>query len=318
MYQHIAVGGTFDGLHAGHQYFLKSAFQKSVRVTIGLTSEKYIRKYKKNKGVSPYSIRYRALTAWLRKEGLAAQAIVVPLHDAFGPVVLGHDFDAIAVTQDNRSVAQEINRIRAERGFLLLSVIEIDLIAAQDTRPISSTRIRKGEISKDGRLFLPDNLRPELQKPIGTVFVGTEIDLSIRKHRDRVIISVGDIATQTVFAHGIQPSLAIIDLQVERKPYQSFEAYKFPKKYHVVRVRSGPGYIAKKAIKAIKEWSTSVKSRTVLVIDGEEDLLTLPVIIRAPIGSVVYYGQPGTGLVEVVVSKEKKIEARRILSAFHH
>lgn len=316
MYTHIAVGGTFDGLHIGHQHFLRNAFKAGVRVTIGLTSARYIHRFKKGKGVAPYSRRYQALTAWLRKSGFAQQAMVVPLHDSFGPAILGTNFDAIAVTPDNRTMAMEINRIRAERGFTPLSVVEIDLVPAEDMHAISSTRIRKGEIDRDGKLMLPDALRPELQQPMGPVLTHREIETSIKKYRDNVVISVGDVATQTLFSFGVQPSLAIIDLFVERKPYQSFEAYKFPKKYQVVRVKSGPGYIAKKAVEAIQTWSTAVKSRTVVVVDGEEDLLAIPVIIHAPVGSIVYYGQPKKGLVEVMVSAEKKKEVIELLRGF--
>lgn len=316
MYRHIAVGGTFDGLHTGHRYFLTNAFHAGVRVTIGLSSARYTNRYKKNKGVSAYSKRYQVLTSWLRKVGYAPQAIVVPLHDSFGPAVIDTDFDAIAVTHDNKGVAHEINRIRAERGFSPLTIVEIDLIKAEDTLPISSSRIRNGVITRDGRLVMPDNLRPELQKPMGRVLTRQEIEKSILVNRDNVIISVGDVATQTIFSFGVQPSLAIIDLFVERKPYQSLEAFGFPKKYTIIRVKSGPGFIARKSIEAIKKWSTAVKNRIVLVIDGEEDLLTLPVIVHAPAGSVVYYGQPGQGLVEIVISSEKKKIAVELLSRF--
>lgn len=316
MYKHVVVGGTFDGLHAGHQAFLRGAFGAGARVIIGLTSERYIRRYKKNKGVAPYSKRYQALTAWLRREGIAERTTVIPLDDRFGPAVLGDGFDAIAVTSDTRQTADEINRARMGRGFAPLAVIDLPLVVAQDTRPISATRVRAGEITGGGRLILPDNLRPELRKPLGTVLTGHDIEKSIVANRDNVTISVGDVATQTLFSFGVQPSLAIIDLQVNRKPYQSFEAYKFPKKYRIVRMKSGPGYIAKLAIKVIKEWSASVKDRTVLVIDGEEDLLAIPAIIHAPIGSMVYYGQPHKGLVEVLVSSEKKKTAVELLQKF--
>jgi len=316
MYTHIAVGGTFDGMHKGHRHFLTNAFESGRHVTIGLTSQMYIRKYKRGKGVSPYSRRYQVLTTWLRSQGLSSRVTIVPLHDSYGPTLLAEGFDAIVVTRDNKHVGHEINKRREKRGLPPLVVVEIDLIAAKDTRPISSTRIRKGEIDESGTLVLPDNLRPELQKPLGAVLADGEIETSVRKNRDTITISVGDIATQTLFSFGVQPSLAIIDLYVQRKPYQSFEAYKFPKKYHIVRVKSGPGFIAKRAVRMIRQWSKDVKKRTVIVVNGEEDLLAIPAIIHAPVGSILYYGQPGQGLVEVVVSKEKKNEVGTLLTRF--
>jgi len=47
-------------------------------------------------------------------------------------------------------------------------------------------------------------------------------------------------------------------------------------------------------------------------IKGEEDLLTLPAVLFAPLDSVVCYGQPGKGMVLVKVTEEKKRGALKI------
>ncbi len=320
MHKHVVVGGTFDKLHTGHQHFLTHAFTQGARVTIGLTSARYVRRYKKGKGIAPYSKRYQVLTSWLRREGYAARTTVVPLDDPHGSAVLPDGFDAIVVTEDNYLVAHQINLKREAIGLPALVVIRVALVAAQDRTPISSTRIRRGEIDREGRLLMPDSLKPDLQKSLGTVLTGAQIPQSVLIYRDNVIVTVGDVTTQTVFACGVQPSLAIIDLLVERKPYQPFESYKFPKRYAIRRLTSGPGYISKRAIREIAAWSKSVKKRTVLVIAGEEDLLTIPALIEAPIGAVLYYGQPRVagkeGMVEVVVTQKKKDAAKELLSQF--
>ena len=175
---------------------------------------------------------------------------------------------------------------------------------------------------QEGRLLLPDSLRPELQKPLGKILESGGIKKAVQKNHDNIVIAVGDVTTETVFLCGVKPALAIIDLQVERKPYQPFESFKFPKEYRVIRVKSGPGFIAKAAVEAIESWANGIRARkrVVLVVDGEEDLLTLPVIAHAPIGSIVYYGHPPStgheGLVEVVVTKEKKEEVGAFLGRF--
>jgi len=46
--------------------------------------------------------------------------------------------------------------------------------------------------------------------------------------------------------------------------------------------------------------------RIKIVVDGEEDLATLPAILYAPLGSAVVYGQPNEGSVLVEVTPEKK------------
>jgi GTP-dependent dephospho-CoA kinase len=268
-----------------------------------------------------------ALTSWLRKNHLAQRAHIVPLDNKWGPAVLG-DFDAMGVTADNKSVGIDINTVRKERGIPLLALIEVPLIDAEDTRPISSTRIRAGIIDREGHLQMPDSLRPELQKPLGRILAAEDVKAVLQHNRDNIVITVGDVTTQSAFLCGVRPALAIIDLTVERRPFQTLEAYKFPSHYNVVHVQSGPGYITKEATDAIMAWAAAIRDRkrTVLVVDGEEDLLTLPAILHAPLGAIVYYGQPrittlasapvAEGLVEVVVTKEKKEEVASFLAKF--
>jgi len=46
--------------------------------------------------------------------------------------------------------------------------------------------------------------------------------------------------------------------------------------------------------------------RIKIIVNGEEDLATLPAILYAPVGSVVVYGQPNEGSVLVHVTSERK------------
>lgn len=327
MYRHVVAAGTFDGLHRGHRFFLTRAFASGGLVTIGLTSERYIRVYKKGKNIAPYSIRYKALTRWLRQAGFSSRATVIPLDDPYGPAILPDGFEAIVVTEDNRHTAVHINTERLARGLAPLVVIDVPLVAAEDHVPISSTRMRAGEIDTEGKLILPDHLRAGLQKPLGRVLQDGDIRFSVVSRRDQIIIAVGDVTTQKIFSFGVQPSLAIIDLHAERRPFQTFEQFKFPRKYRRINVISGPGYISESAVIAIKQWATAVRSRTVIVVSGEEDLLAIPAIIHAPAGSTLYYGQPkgalwdcgpdcDGGLVEVTVTAQKQQEARSLLDQF--
>jgi uncharacterized protein (UPF0218 family) len=171
-------------------------------------------------------------------------------------------------------------------------------------------------------LTLPDNLRPELQKPLGRIIAEEFIAREVVKHKDDVIVTIGDITTQTIFSCGVRPSLVIVDLRVERRAYQELAAFKFPKYYDIVWVVSGPGYISNRAIDEIKKWNSAIRKRkhVVLVVSGEEDLLALPAIAYAPAGSIIYYGSPPStgvqGLVEVAVTEAKKHEVLELLDKF--
>jgi hypothetical protein len=54
-----------------------------------------------------------------------------------------------------------------------------------------------------------------------------------------------------------------------------------------------------------------------IIVDGEEDLLVIPVCIYAPENSVVMYGQPNEGLVIVHITPEIQAKVQKILDAMN-
>jgi pantetheine-phosphate adenylyltransferase len=57
------------------------------------------------------------------------------------------------VSDETRPGALEINETRKKNGLKTLEIISIPLVLADDQKPISSTRIKKGEIDKEGRIL---------------------------------------------------------------------------------------------------------------------------------------------------------------------
>lgn len=319
MYNHVFVAGTFDQLHKGHQYLLQRAFSEGKDVTIGLTTDDFIRIYKGDAVIAPFPERKKQLTNWLMECGKLPHCVVIPISDALEPAASDF-FDAIIVTPDNRFRGEQINDLRRQRELQPLALIEVPLIQAGDGMPISSTRIRHGEIDKNGRLVMPEKLRLALSQPIGELLKDTQIPERLAQRKNDIVITVGDMTTHVVMSAGITPSLAVIDLKVGRKPYQPVTAYKF-ESLPVVKVQSGPGYISYAALTEIEVWAERVAKREahserVLLVDGEDDLLALPVIMHAPVGSFVYYGQPHTGLVEVPITEQKIVQVRALLDQF--
>ncbi len=348
-YQTVFVGGTFDRLHRGHEAVLVAAFTHGEKVVIGLTSDEFVAKFKFSPTrisstprrwghVLPFSVRKGQLSDWLIKHDYVARAMIVALEDPYEPAASAH-YDALVVTADNKKRGEEINKRRQVKGFTQVVLIEVPIVPANDGMPISATRIRNGEIDANGRLVMPDALRPELQMPLGPVLPGAEIVSSLAKNKDRVIASVGDMTTKILLDAGCWPSLAVIDGKVGRKLYpdaqvQLREGIR-PCEVQFTQVTSGPGYIAKSAIDLIKKWSSQqfqLRQRVrpwevkavnfVIEVDGEEDLLTLPVIVYSPIDSIVYYGQPPSagqegGLAEVMVTSRIKLQAQELLNKFN-
>jgi len=116
------------------------------------------------------------------------------------------------------------------------------------------------------------------------------------------VVSVGDVVTTDLVANGVRPQLAIVDCGTMRVVRRSCEdLLKLMKGYEVVRVTNPRSILALEAITAVKK-SISSSRRTLIVVDGEEDLLALPAMLYAPLGGFVVYGYPGRAAVIVGVT----------------
>ncbi|MCE7697941.1 MAG: pantetheine-phosphate adenylyltransferase [Methanobacterium paludis] len=75
------------------------------------------------------------------------------LNEPYGTTIDDEDIDAIVVSEETEPTAFKINRIRKERGMKPIDIITIHMVLAEDGKPISSTRIRKGEIDRTGTII---------------------------------------------------------------------------------------------------------------------------------------------------------------------
>ncbi len=148
----VAVGGTFDVLHRGHKILLRTAFRAGDKVLIGLSRNGFVQSLRKDHPVDLYPTRKRELVAFLRKERLLDRADIIPLDDAYGPTVNDSTINALVVSRMTKKMAERINMIRRRRGLKPLPVLTIQMVLAEDFEPISSTRIRSGEIDREGYL----------------------------------------------------------------------------------------------------------------------------------------------------------------------
>lgn len=152
-FEKVVVGGTFDYLHDGHIAILTKAFELGERVVVGICSdEMQLLLEKDSAGIQLFDMRKRALEELLRSRGWLERAEVVVISDAFGPSLKDRGLEAIVVSPETRARAEELNRLRTSKGLKALEIVEIPFALAEDGKPISSIRIRYGEIDVHGKL----------------------------------------------------------------------------------------------------------------------------------------------------------------------
>jgi uncharacterized protein (UPF0218 family) len=163
---------------------------------------------------------------------------------------------------------------------------------------------------------LTPELRIKLKQPLGTLIRGSFTETikrfseMVNKEKPPSIISVGDTVSKNLAKNHILPQLSIIDNKCMRKNILPV-LLAAEKTFHV---KNPQGTITEEAIAAIQEALQS-SEHAKIVVEGEEDLLTLIAIMDAPQDSFVLYGQPHEGIVVVKVTQGKKTEISDILKA---
>ena len=153
MFREVDVGGTFDQLHRGHKALIVKALEIGRQVTIGLCSDEFAAKMGKPHITASYGERLKDLKVFLASLGAAKKAEIIPLSDTFGTAVSDKALEALVVSDETKNTALEINRKRVAAGLGALEIVTINMVPSENCAPISTTRIRAGEIDREGRLL---------------------------------------------------------------------------------------------------------------------------------------------------------------------
>ncbi|MEA3254599.1 MAG: DUF359 domain-containing protein [Candidatus Altiarchaeota archaeon] len=158
-------------------------------------------------------------------------------------------------------------------------------------------------------LVLPQHLRKKLKSPLGRLVsnLGEVHDVLI----SRDIISVGDKITESLLVRNILPLVCVYDGRIKRVGVETPEVIK-EFDAEEIHIKNPAGHLSRDAFKAVDRALAS-GLRTKIIVDGEEDLITLAAVNLAPSGSLVLYGQPDEGVVVVEVDDNIKKKVKEIL-----
>ncbi|MDH2907910.1 MAG: GTP-dependent dephospho-CoA kinase family protein [Candidatus Nitrosotalea sp.] len=162
---------------------------------------------------------------------------------------------------------------------------------------------------------LPENLRDQLKKPLGILLLDSDATRNnISKHipLDSFVITVGDATTEKMVRFGFNPSLQIVD-SVEKRSKRDLPEGKAET---ILTCTNPAAEITEESISVIRQ-AFSMAPPVRIIVDGEEDLLVLPVAAYAPDNSVILYGQPNEGLVLVVLTEKVRNKAKSIMSSMN-
>lgn len=339
MFNQLVIAGTFDHLHSGHKKLIEAACLNANFISCGLTEDCFAKKKSWSFAMQSFKKRFLNLKKILHSKNLANRYKVSPIKDVYGFSYFNPELQAIIATKDSLSGVLQINKKRGQFSLKKLFPIIVKLVKASDRKRISSTRIRKGEINRQGlvytqllpnnkTLYLPSNQRGYFKKPIGKLISGSlnnsswatlQIKKNLKKSLPSLIITVGDIATQSFIGNNLPINLAVVDFRHRRQNLAKNFHQKIPKFSLNHQTTNFPGTLSPQLTLRLKEIVPEItlfSSLQVINVNGEEDLSVLPLILLSPLNTFIFYGQPDKGIVQVKVTEKTKEKAVKLLQKF--
>jgi uncharacterized protein (UPF0218 family)/phosphopantetheine adenylyltransferase len=333
-YKHLALAGTFDHLHKGHRALIDIAFEAAATVSLGITTEAMLGAKILPSLILPYGVREEELRSYLTSKNYTSRAVFHPIADIYGPTLTDTSLDGIVVTEESLYNARRVNDKRKEKGMPPLDFVEAPLVRGNDGEVVRSSRIRSGEVNREGFSFasfwhggltltVPDNLRPLLRKPLGEV-VREENNLSktTRTVMDRItqahptlLVAVGDVVTHELVKEGLVPDVVVIDKRTRREPAD----FPTPPIENILSVTSAASTISFDVVRLLEQALRSrvlIGKKWLIEVTGEEDLVALPALLLAPLYSLVVYGQRDVGVVMTQSTEAVKEHIKALLVQF--
>jgi hypothetical protein len=314
----------FDRLHIGHKVMIDRLSEMPDPVACVTDGELVGPGLELSALIQPVEHRLRKLTKYIRKIGqdqvIKTKAfsknndlMSIDGNTAFmmyeGPCCSVIESGALAFRKKELSVNDHVELLKPVR--------------TSDGSKVSSARIRRGEIDRQGRYlrgtnepprFLQVEERASLKSPKGDVFAakdGKPEERVVQRIKDESpikVIAVGDMTSDTILREGYTPDVMIVDGLTKRGPYgKQFSAS------HEFTIYNPAAVIYPEAWSAVNT-AIHEREKSLIIVDGEEDLIGFPAVLLAPNGSAVLYGQPDVGIVWIPVNDENKKIARNLLN----
>ncbi|MHA1730138.1 MAG: DUF359 domain-containing protein [Promethearchaeota archaeon] len=182
---------------------------------------------------------------------------------------------------------------------------------------------------------IPRSARKQMAKPAGDLLAGT-IKENVKKapkwfeehsgsqNKGYKIICVGDVVTEGFIKSpelSAHLKMCVVDGKTKRKQYNIEPGQILPNK---ITIKNPAGTISGLASKKLKKLAES-EGKFLVIVEGEEDPLVIPLILFLPEDTYIVYGQPPVtddisgipaGMVIISVNQNLKENYRRLLNTF--
>ncbi|EIW84947.1 Nucleotidylyl transferase [Coniophora puteana RWD-64-598 SS2] len=131
----VALGGTFDHLHAGHKILLSmAAWIASEKVIVGVTDDELLRNKSNKHALESITTRKERTHAFLKLFRSDLVYDVVAIKDVYGPTAWDPNIQALVVSKETLPGATSIDKERSSKSLPLLKTFVIDVISSTSER----------------------------------------------------------------------------------------------------------------------------------------------------------------------------------------
>lgn len=186
-YVKVALGGTFDHLHAGHKLLLTMSLlllepeivhePRDRTLIVGISADELLQKKKFSEYLQGWDVRQKHVADFVHsvmdftspgciskitetrvneaKEKVAIlqslrgfRVNCVQITDPYGPTITDESISALVVSGETRQGGEEVNKKRKEKGWKTLDIFEVDVLDVQDEDGKDSKQIAQDFASK--------------------------------------------------------------------------------------------------------------------------------------------------------------------------
>ena len=139
------MGGTFDHLHEGHKFLLRTALSISEKVEIGLTSQELLKNKQYYSELESFEKRKENLIKFLGSFSDVKRIKIVEIKnwDDMDKYAQDPSYEGLVVSQETYENALKLNENRENKGLNPLILIVIPMIKNKENERLNSTSIRK-------------------------------------------------------------------------------------------------------------------------------------------------------------------------------
>ncbi len=141
----MGLGGTFDHLHDGHKFLLKTALSVAEFVEIGLTSQDLLKNKQFASELEDYNTRKENLINYVKSIADINRINIVEIQNWADMDKYAQDpeYEGLIVSQETYENAIKLNENREKKGLNPLVLVVIPILKNEENVKISSTLIRK-------------------------------------------------------------------------------------------------------------------------------------------------------------------------------